>query len=69
MKLRLASRLMVLTLVVVVGVIIIIHEHAAAGSGPHTPRATPTVTSSLSAGFPYVVSSGGRRLDLVRILD
>ena len=49
MKLRLVSRLMVLTLIVVVGVIIIIHEHTAASSAPHAARPTPSGSYSLPA--------------------
>jgi hypothetical protein len=45
MKLRLVSRLMVVTLVVVVGLIIIIHQHAAAGGSPSVPAATSTPAS------------------------
>jgi hypothetical protein len=45
MKLRLVSRLMVVTLVVVVGLIIILHQHAVASSSPMVPVATPSPTS------------------------
>jgi hypothetical protein len=45
MKLRLVSRLMVVTLVVVVGLIIILHQRAVAGSSPSVPVATSTPTS------------------------
>jgi hypothetical protein len=45
MKLRLVSRLMVVTLVVVVGLIIILHQHSVAGSSPSVPDATSTPTS------------------------
>jgi hypothetical protein len=45
MKLRLVSRLMVVTLVVVVGLIIILHQRAVAGSAPSVPVATSTPTS------------------------
>ncbi len=55
MKLRLVSRVMVLTLVVVVGVIIIIHEHSAASSAPHVARPTPSGSYSLPAASPYAL--------------
>jgi hypothetical protein len=43
MKLRLVSRVMVVTLVVVVGIIIIIHQHAQAGGTSHPAQPKPTV--------------------------
>jgi hypothetical protein len=43
MKLRLVSRLMVISLVVVVGIIIIIHQHAVAGGTSHPAQPRPTV--------------------------
>jgi hypothetical protein len=50
MKLRLVSRLMVVTLVVVVGLIIILHQRSVAGNPPSVPTATPTPTTV--AGWP-----------------
>ena len=58
MKLRLVSRLMVITLVVVVGIIIIIHQRAAAGDAPHHAAAKPTVFAGrMSDIVPVVWSS------------
>lgn len=61
MKLRLVSRLMVLTLVVVVGVIIIIHERAATTGVSHTARPTPTSMYAPPAG----IATGGAMGNIV----
>jgi hypothetical protein len=45
MKLRLVSRLMVVTLVVVVGLIIILHQRSVTGNSPTVPAVTPTQTT------------------------
>jgi hypothetical protein len=59
MKLRLVSRLMVVTLVVVVGLIIILHQHAVTGGPPSVPGAKPTPTSlaQLPGALPGRLSS------------
>jgi hypothetical protein len=59
MKLRLLSRLLVVSLVVVVGIIIIIHQHAETSGAPHPAQPKPTVAVG-SVGrdaFPVVWSS------------
>ena len=58
MKLRLVSRIIVITLVVVVGIIIIIHQHAAAGDAPRHAEGKPTVFAGrMSDMVPVVWSS------------
>jgi hypothetical protein len=58
MKLRLVSRLMVVTLVVVVGIIIIIHQHAVTSGAPRPAEAKPTVfVGRVSELVPVVWSS------------
>ena len=58
MKLRLVSRLMVISLVVVVGIIIIIHQRATDGDAPHHATAKPTVfAGTVTDMVPVVWSS------------
>lgn len=58
MKLRLVSRLIVVSLVVLVGIIIILHQRAETGGAPHPAEAKPTVfVGSVSEVFPVVWSS------------